>query len=49
MVKGLKEELRAIAKLVEFNVPSYKRPDDFHQTKSDIVHRLRKAANSLEE
>lgn len=48
MTDNQREELLKIAKLVDTNIPSRLRPDDFHQTKSDIVYRLRKLARNPE-
>lgn len=44
LTQAQREELETLAKMVAHNIPSRLRPDDFHQTKSDIVYRLRKLA-----
>lgn len=48
MTESQREELLTLAKLVQHNMPNRLRPDDFHQTKSDIVYRLRKLARNPE-
>ena len=48
MTEAQRTELLALAALVKWNIPSPKRPDDFHQVKSDIEHRLRKLARETE-
>ena len=48
MTEAQRNELLALAKLVKWNIPSAKRPDDFHVVKSDIEHRLRKLAGETE-
>lgn len=48
MTEAQREELLTLAKLVNSNIPSRIRPDDFHQVKSDIVYRLRKLARRPE-
>lgn len=48
MTEAQREELLKLARLVDTNIPSRHRPDDFHCTKSDIVFRLRKLARNQE-
>lgn len=48
MTEAQREEILKLAHLVNINIPSRLRPDDFHQTKSDIVFRLRKLARKPE-
>lgn len=48
MTDAQREELLTLAKLVNTNIPSRLRPDEFHQVKSDIVYRLRKMARRPE-
>ena len=43
-----REEIIKLARLVDTNIPSRLRPDDFHQVKSDIVYRLRRMARRPE-
>ena len=46
MTEAQRAELLELARLVKWNIPSPKRPDDFHLVKSDIEHRLKKLATS---
>lgn len=48
MTEAQREELLTLARLVQHNIPSRHRPDDFHTIKSDIVFRLRKLARNPE-
>lgn len=48
MTEAQRAELIELARLVKWNIPSAKRPDEFHQVKSDIEFRLRKLARNPE-
>lgn len=48
MTEAQREELLKLARMVDANIPSRLRPDDFHTTKSDIAYRLRKLARTPE-
>jgi hypothetical protein len=48
MTEAERAELMELARLVKWNIPSAKRPDEFHQVKSDIEHRLRRLARHPE-
>lgn len=43
------ERLRWLANRVQANVPSHRRPDQFHTEKSDISAEIRQIAKSIEE
>lgn len=42
------ERLRQLARVVQRLAPDRRRPEAFHQTKSDIEHELRQLAAELE-
>lgn len=47
-MKPADEILREIARQVEANVPDHRRPEAFHERKSEIANRLRQLAGTSE-